>query len=173
MAAFARLASFIHGKIDGLRRRMDPIGHARRAGVKIGKDCRLINVDFGSEPWLVTLGDHVSASNTSFVTHDGGVWVFRDDYPDIDLLRPVEVGSNVFFGDGCRVLPGAKIGSNVVIGAGAIVAGTIPDNCVAAGVPARVIRPLDEYRKKVLELGTMTKNLSQQEKRRLTEGKIK
>lgn len=55
------------------RRRRDPIGYARWQGAKIGRDCRLINCDFGSEPFLVTLGDHVSATETAFVTHDGGV----------------------------------------------------------------------------------------------------
>jgi hypothetical protein len=38
------------------------------------------------------------------------------------------------------VLPGACIGRNVVIAAGSVVRGTVPDQCVAAGVPARVVR---------------------------------
>jgi acetyltransferase-like isoleucine patch superfamily enzyme len=38
------------------------------------------------------------------------------------------------------VLPGAQIGEHVVVAAGAVVRGTIPDRCVVAGVPARIIR---------------------------------
>lgn len=57
---------------------------------------------------------------------------------------PIRVGDNVWFGGGCRVLPGITIGSNVVIGAGSVVTHDIPDNCVAAGNPCRIIRFIDE-----------------------------
>ena len=55
---------------------------------------------------------------------------------------PIRVGDSVWFGAGVQVLPGVTIGSNVVIGAGSIVNKDIPDNCVAAGNPCRVIRPI-------------------------------
>ncbi|MET0460040.1 MAG: acyltransferase, partial [Ilumatobacteraceae bacterium] len=47
-----------------------------------------------------------------------------------------------WLGYGTVVLPGAKIGRHVVIGANSVVRGEIPDNCVAAGNPAKVIRNL-------------------------------
>lgn len=47
------------------------------------------------------------------------------------------------------VMPGVTIGSNVVIGAGAVVTKDIPDNSVAVGVPARVIKTADEYLEKI------------------------
>jgi len=124
---------------------LDPIGCARAIGVHIGKDCRLIGVHFGSEPFLVTLGDHVSAADVSFITHDGAAWVFRKEFPEVELFGPIIVGNNVFLGAGVKVLPGVTIGDNVVVGAGAIVVGDIPSNCVAVGVPAKPIRTLDDY----------------------------
>jgi len=124
---------------------VDPIGYARSIGVRVGKDCRLIGVHFGSEPFLVTLGDHVSAADVSFITHDGGIWVFRETAPEVELFGPITVGNNVFLGAGVKVLPGVTIGDNVVIGAGAVVVGDIPSNCVAVGLPAKPIRTLDEY----------------------------
>jgi acetyltransferase-like isoleucine patch superfamily enzyme len=54
--------------------------------------------------------------------------------------RPVSIGSGSWLGAGAIVLPGARIGRNVVIAAGSVVRGEIPDRCVVAGVPARVIR---------------------------------
>jgi acetyltransferase-like isoleucine patch superfamily enzyme len=54
--------------------------------------------------------------------------------------RPVSVGSGSWLGAGAIVLPGATIGRNVVVAAGSVVRGAIPDHCVVAGVPARVIR---------------------------------
>ena len=54
--------------------------------------------------------------------------------------RPVVIGSGSWLGAGAIVLPGARIGRNVVIAAGSVVRGEIPDRCVVAGVPARIIR---------------------------------
>jgi acetyltransferase-like isoleucine patch superfamily enzyme len=54
--------------------------------------------------------------------------------------RPVSIGSDWWLGHGAVVLPGATIGRHVVVGAGAVVTGEIPDFSVAVGNPARVIR---------------------------------
>ncbi|MSY06616.1 MAG: acyltransferase, partial [Actinobacteria bacterium] len=54
--------------------------------------------------------------------------------------RPVSIGAGSWLGHGTIVLPGAHIGEHVVIGAGSVVTGVIPDRCVAVGNPARVIR---------------------------------
>ena len=47
-------------------------------------------------------------------------------------------------GAGCTVLAGAEIGDNSVIAAGSVVKGKIPPNVVAAGVPCRVLRRLED-----------------------------
>ena len=52
----------------------------------------------------------------------------------------VRIGSGSWLGANVVVLPGAQIGEHVVVAAGAVVRGTIPDRCVVAGVPARIIR---------------------------------
>ena len=49
------------------------------------------------------------------------------------------IGNNVHIGAGAIILGGVKIGNNAVIGAGAVVLSDIPENCVAAGVPAKVL----------------------------------
>lgn len=151
--------------IDLVHRWYDPIGHARRLGVTIGKECRLLGVDFSTEPYLVTIGDHVSATRTQFLTHDGSVWVFRERYPEIDIVQPIRVGNNVFFGFGVVVLPGVNIGDNVVVGAGAVITKDIPSNCVVAGVPAKIIRSIEEFEVNVIVKSDNTKNLSGKEKR--------
>ena len=58
--------------------------------------------------------------------------------------RPVTIGNDVWLGGNVTVLPGVTIGDNVVVGAGAVVTHDIPSNSLAVGVPARVVRSLEE-----------------------------
>jgi maltose O-acetyltransferase len=72
---------------------------------------------------------------------------FHDLHPDrrgagTQRTAAVEIGDNVFVGMGAKILKGATIGSDSVIGAGAVVTGQVPAGVVAAGNPARVIREL-------------------------------
>jgi serine O-acetyltransferase len=57
--------------------------------------------------------------------------------------RPT-IGDNVTIGAGAKVLGGIVIGDNVTIGANAVVTKSLPDNVVAAGVPAKIIRRIDK-----------------------------
>ena len=62
----------------------------------------------------------------------------------LEYAKPITIGDNVWIGGSATVCPGAVIGSNVVIGAGSVVVGEIPSNCVAAGNPAKVIRQITD-----------------------------
>ena len=130
-----------------------PAIYRRFLGVKIGARARFTGiVHFGSEPFLVSIGDHVTlAHNVTFHTHDGGVWILRDDYPLINHYGRIVVGNNVFIGGNVIILPGVHIGDNVVVGAGSVVTKSVPPNSVVAGNPARLIRSAEDYRKKVLK----------------------
>lgn len=63
-------------------------------------------------------------------------------------------------------MPNVTIGDNCVIAAGAVVTKNIPSNSVAAGVPARVVESIEEYRSKVLSKCVHTKHLSFENKKR-------
>ena len=115
-------------------------------------------VDFSTEPWIITIGKNVYITDgCKFITHDGGTLILRQYVPDLEITKPIVVGDNVYFGNNVIVLPGVTIGSNVIVGAGAVVTKDIPDNSVAVGVPAKVIKTLDEYfekcKKESLHLG--------------------
>lgn len=133
----------------------DPEKYARSLGVSIGKRPRFLGITFrtfGSEPYLIRLGDHVTiTSGVQFVTHDGGVWIFRDQFPDIDVFGPILIGNNVFIGINTVILPNVTIGDDCVIGAGSIVTKDISSGSVAAGVPARVLGTVSEYQARCQE----------------------
>jgi len=59
-----------------------------------------------------------------------------------DSAAPIRIGSNVWIGFDSIVLPGVTIGHGAVVGARSVVAHDVPDNCVVAGNPARVVKRL-------------------------------
>lgn len=112
-------------------------------------------VNFGSEPYLITLRRQCRISfAVSFITHDGGTWAFRDylsDYQEIIKFGSIEVGEGAFVGANSTIMPGVKIGHHSVVGVGSIVTKSIPPETVWAGVPARQICTLEEYAKRCYE----------------------
>jgi acetyltransferase-like isoleucine patch superfamily enzyme len=146
--------------------RTDPVRAARMRGVTIGKDCRLVGKSsFGSEPYLVTLGDHVSVTSASFITHDGAVWVARQQHPEIDLIAPIRVGNNVFIGAGAMILPGVHVGDNVVIGAMSLVTRDVASDTVVAGIPAKPLCSTSDYIDKSLRHAIPVKGMDPEKKR--------
>lgn len=130
--------------------RIHPVKYARKIGVNYSSGLRIFGrVEWSTEPWIITLGEHVYITDgVKFITHDGATLLFRDRVPDLEITKPIKVGSNVYFGNNAVILPGVTIGNNVIVGAGAVVTKDIPDNSVAVGVPARVIKTVDEYLEK-------------------------
>ena len=112
-------------------------------------------VNFGSEPYLITLHRKCRiTSDVVFVTHDGGTWAFRDhwnQYKDVIKFGRIEVGEEAFIGTRSIIMPGVRIGKHSVVGAGSIVTRDVPDYTVVAGVPAKVICSTQEYAKKCLD----------------------
>lgn len=148
---------------------ISPNKFAEIRGVKMGENCLLLTKNFGSEPYLITLGNNVATSgNVTFVTHDGSMSVVRHLHPDLkdaDLIKPINVGNNVFIGLNTIILPGSIIEDNIIIGAGSIVRGKINKNSVYAGTPARYICSIDEYVSKNRDNFYNTKSLNEIEKK--------
>ncbi len=144
----------------------------RKKGVTIGSGCSISKeVVFGTEPYLITLGDNVRViQNVRFITHDGSLWVPRNMGlvdKKADKYGRITVGNNVNIGMGATILPGVRIGSNCIIGAGSIVTHDVPDGSVVAGVPARVIETVEGYVKKNKEKILLTKGMPEAERKAL------
>lgn len=138
-------------------------------GMKVGEGCEIFpNVNFGSEPYLIKIGNNVRITNgVTFMNHDGGVWTLRRMglLENADIFGKIEVGDNTHIGMNAFICPGVKIGKNCIIGVGSVVTKDIPDNSVAAGVPARVIKSIDDYYEKHKETCDFTKHMGYDEKR--------
>ena len=55
---------------------------------------------------------------------------------------PIEIGDDCFIGMNSIILKGTKLGNNVIVGAGSVVHGIFPDNCIIAGNPAKIIKKM-------------------------------
>lgn len=133
-------------------KKFKPLLYAQKIGVNmpLGGVHLYGNIDWSTEPWIISIGENVHITEgVRFLTHDGGTLLFRKEIPDLEITKPIIIGNNVYIGNDVIFLPGVKVGDNVVIGAGAIVSRDIPDNSVAVGVPARVIKTTDEYLEKL------------------------
>lgn len=111
----------------------------RKAGVRIGKP-----LVFGSNIFIdvlfcdVTIGDNVLlAGYDRIVSHSNVRYGWKSDEGE---TSPVVIKDGARISFDVDILPGVTIGENSVIGAGAVVNKSIPANCMAAGVPARVIK---------------------------------
>ena len=78
-----------------------------------------------------------------------GVWMTTSDFHSIinletgarlNAAKPVRVGNHVWIANQASLLKGSVIGDNAIIGAHAVVTGTVPAHCVVAGNPARIVR---------------------------------
>lgn len=131
--------------------KISPVGYAHYIGVNFSNNLHLYGkIYWGTEPWIITIGKNVHlTNNTTFVTHDGGTLIFRQYKKDLEITKPIIIGNDVYIGTNTTILPGVKIGNNVVIGACSVVSKDIPDNSVAVGNPAKVIKTSDEYFEKL------------------------
>lgn len=120
-------------------------------GLKIGKNTR-INSGFlidSNWPWLISIGDNVTfAANVTVLAHDASTNVVGCH----TKLGRVVIGNNVFVGNGATILCDVRIGDNVVIGARSVVTHDLESDGVYAGIPAKRICSIQEYREKNEEL---------------------
>lgn len=109
--------------------------------VKIGNGCNVLDNAIFSNSCSVGKGCIIYYN--VILTHDCEVEDFVELSPGVTLLGSCKIGSFSQIGSNATILPKVRIGQNVIIGAGAVVTKDIPDNCVAVGSPAKVIRNLE------------------------------
>lgn len=90
---------------------------------RVGANCKIIDTDFHP----VELEYRHKALNEEYARR-----------------APIEIGDDCFIGMNSIILKGTKLGNNVIVGAGSVVHGSFPDNCIIAGNPAKIVKMLDD-----------------------------
>jgi len=127
---------------------------ARYKGVDVGSSCRIYIRSWGSEPFLIRIGNKVTiTSGVRFLTHDGATWLIHDDRGSrFQKYGRISIGDNVFVGVNSLLMPGITVGARSVVAAGSVVTKDVPTGSVVAGNPAKVIMSFDDYSAKVKSL---------------------
>ncbi len=122
--------------------------YLRFLGARIEERCSIYTAphNFGTEPWLIEIGDDVTlGQGVLLITHDGASRLFRDNMPGTNNLDTIVIRDNYCVGNNATLLPGIEIGPDSVVGTGSVVTRTVPPRTIVAGNPARPIKTLDEY----------------------------
>lgn len=135
-----------------------------RCILHVGKNPCVISPFYCDYGYNIHIGDNFFA-NTNLTILDGaevsigdnvfiapGVGIYTAGHPmdverrneGIEYAYPVSIGSNVWIGAQCIILPGVSIGDNAVIAAGTVVNKDIPAGTLVAGNPCRIVRQIDQ-----------------------------
>jgi len=149
----------------------DPVRYFRRQGAEIGEGVEIFGANlftFGSEPYLVSIGNQVTIShNVDFITHDGAMRIARAEHPGAYLYGRIHVADRCFLGAHCVLLLDTRVGAGSVIGSGSIVTGEIPPGVVAIGAPAKPVKTVEDYIQSKRHLWVDTGGLTRDAKREL------
>jgi maltose O-acetyltransferase len=128
-----------------------PTNYYIKRGMKVGKN---FNRQSGtrldpSNCWLIEIGDDVIMGNkVQLIAHDFSIM----HHTGYARFGRIVIGDRVFIGANSTILMNVRVGNDVVIGAGSLVNKNVPDGCVVAGVPAKVICSTTKYIEKQQQL---------------------
>lgn len=118
----------------------------RMMGMNIGKGSKIaatVDID-QSAPELITIGKYVWVTRgVMLLCHQRNLIGYEIGKPVMDcelIYKPIVIEDGAHIGIGAIIMPGVTIGKGAVIGAGAVVTKNVPAYCIAAGVPAKVIK---------------------------------
>lgn len=120
------------------------------ASITIGNHCSIGEYNHITACNKITIGDGLLTGRYVIISDNSHGGLSEEEstiQPSLRNLKSkgeVIIGNNVWLGDKVAVLSGVHIGNNVIVAANAVVTKDLPDNCIAAGVPVRVIKKIQE-----------------------------
>lgn len=103
-----------------------PEEYARHLGVKIGHHTSISTRNWSSEPYLISIGNHVQVTQDVWFHTHGGAHVARRKYSGFDTFGKIRIEDWVYIGASSHILPGVTIGCGSLIASGSIVSKSVP-----------------------------------------------
>lgn len=122
-----------------------PEEYARHIGVSIGSHCFIATREWGSEPYLVSVGNNVQVTRGVAIHCHGGGNAIRWKIPDFDSFGKVVIEDWAYIGSFSQIMPGVTIGKGAIVAAGSIVTKSVTPYTVVGGNPAKYICTTEEY----------------------------
>ena len=105
------------------------------SGTSIEQNCHIIAAD------ELVIGERCMFSAYIYIADCNHHYAIGQDIHKTGLeIKKTKIGDDVFIGIGAKIMPGVTIGNNCIIGANSVVTKAIPDYCIAAGIPAKIIK---------------------------------
>ena len=105
------------------------------SGTSIEQNCHIIAAD------ELTIGERCMFSAYIYIADCNHHYAIGQDIHKTGLeIKKTKIGDDVFIGIGAKIMPGVTIGNNCIIGANSVVTKDIPNYCIAAGIPAKIIK---------------------------------
>ena len=111
-----------------------------RFGNHIDEGCNIMTGSVITSDITIKKGTLINLNCT--IGHDSVIGEFVELSPGVHISGNCTIGDYSIFGTNATMLPKLTVGKNVIIGAGSVVTKDLPDNCVAVGVPAKIIKEL-------------------------------
>ena len=128
---------------------LSPVKHARKIGVNIGEHCLVYrSMEWPSEPYLITIGNHVQLTRGVAIHTHGGGHAVRRQISDFDVFGKVVIKDWAYVGAHSQIMPGVTIGEGAIVAAGSIVTKSVAPRTVVAGNPAHYLCTVEEYLEK-------------------------
>ena len=134
----ATVAELFGDRMGENSRVMPGLTVVRSQNVRIGKNVVIMNNCLMMGAGGITIDDNaLVAANAQLISNNHDL----DDHMII-TCKPVHLKRNCWIGAGATILPGVTVGENSVVGANSVVTKDIPDNCIAVGSPAKVVKEI-------------------------------
>ncbi len=144
-----------------------PLKYAKHIGVHIGEDCFISTYNWGTEPYLIEIKNHVQITHgVSLHTH-GGAHCVRRVLPSFDTFGKIIIQDWAYIGAYSQIMPGVTIGEGSLVAAGSVVTKSVEPFTVVGGNPAKFICTIEDYVNKNRQYNLGVKGMDYKRKKQL------
>lgn len=139
----------------------------RHLGAKVGNNCLISTKNFGTEPYLIEIGNNVQITHGVSIHCHGGGNFMRKTIPDFDVFGKVRICDWVYIGAYSQIMPGVTIGEGAIVAAGSVVTKSVPPFTIVGGNPAKIIGNTEDYIERNAGYNVHTKGMDKDKKKKI------